>query len=325
MTARRRLRASCLAAAAAVAVAVTLAPGASAHARLIETTPAAGAVLAAAPHAVSLRFDDVVVPTAGAAAIRNGGDGSSLLTGPERAAGRVVTLPLQAGLGNGDYTVRWRVLGDDGHISEGVLAFGVGAGRGTPEPALGLIGSGARWSVVLARSLVLAGLLAALGGLGFRALVLPGAAGQPSDGRLLVLISAAFAVALAGEGLSILAVPDALHTRFGQAALAGIAAAAVGAALAEAARSLGRWPLSPLPAALALAAIATVGGHALTRPPACARSGSPPTSCISAPQRCGSAASCRWHCCCRRSTPRHAPSRCAASPGWPGRPSPSSA
>ncbi len=266
MTVRRRLRAGALAAATAVGVTLALAPASHAHARLVGTTPAAGAVLAAAPHAVSLRFDDAVVPAAGAAAIRNGGDGSSLLAGPVRAAGRDVTLPLQAGLGDGDYTVRWRVLGDDGHISEGLLTFGVGSGRGAPEPALGLIGSGARWSVVLARWLFLAGLLAALGGLGFRALVLRGAAARPLDGRLLMSISAAFAVALAGAGLSIVAVPDALHTRFGQAAVAGIAAAAVGAALTEAARSLGRWPLAPLPAALALAAIATVGGHALDPP-----------------------------------------------------------
>ena len=249
----------------AVASALAAAPLALAHARPLDSTPANGAVLAQAPHVVTLRFDDVVVVAPGAAAIRNGGDGASLLAGAEQARGSIVTLPLRAGLGDGDYSVRWRVLGDDGHLLEGVLAFAVGEGRSTPSPGLALLGSGPRWAFVLARWLFLAGLLAALGGLGFRAVVLGGRR-HPLDGRLLLTVSAAFAVALAGAGLSVVAVPDSLHTRFGQAAVAGIAAAALGVVLAEVGRTLGRFALASLPAALALAAVAAASGHALDPP-----------------------------------------------------------
>ena len=91
--------------------ALTLAPAALAHARPLETTPANGAVLAAAPREVVIRFDAAVVVASGAAAIRNGG--GSVLAGPERAAGRTAVLPLEPGLADGDYTVRWRVLGDE--------------------------------------------------------------------------------------------------------------------------------------------------------------------------------------------------------------------
>ena len=244
----------------AVLAALTLAPAALAHARPLGSTPANGAVLAAAPRQVIVRFDDVVIVAPGGAAIRNGG--ASVLAGPERATGRTVVLPLKHGLTDGDYTVRWRVLSDDGHLLEGLVAFAVGGGRAPPTPQLALLGSGLRWGFVLARWLFLLGTLFAFGAVAFRALVLRG--GRPElAGPYLVSLSAAFAVALAGAGLSLVAVPDALATRFGKAAVAGVVIAAIGAALAEAARSTRRLQLAAAPAAIALVAAATAGGHAL--------------------------------------------------------------
>lgn len=262
----RPLRRGAVAAALAVALALALAPAALAHARLTASSPAAGAVLATAPTQVVLRFDDAVLSAPGAAAVRHGG--GSVLAGEERSSGRVVTIPLRAGLADGDYSVRWRVLGDDGHVLEGVFAFAVGAGREAPAPQLALLGAGPRWGYVLGRWLLLAGVLLALGGLVFRAAVLrgEGRGRRPEDGELLVAVSASFAVALAGAALSLVSVPDALHTRFGQAAVAAIAAAAAGAALAEVARSTGRWVLASAPAAVALAACVVAGGHALDPP-----------------------------------------------------------
>ena len=255
----RRLRAAGSAAAVALA-ALTLAPAALAHARPLETTPANGAVLAAAPREVVVRFDAAVVAASGAAAIRNGG--GSVLAGPERAAGRTAVLPLEPGLADGDYTVRWRVLGDDGHLLEGLVAFAVGEGRPPPTPALELLGSGPRWGFVLSRWLFLLGTLLAFGAVSFRLFVLRGCRSE-LEGPYLVSLSAAFTVALTGAGLSVVAVPDALDTRFGKMAVAGIAIAAAGAALAEVARSLRRLPLAAAPAAIALVAAATAGSHAL--------------------------------------------------------------
>ena len=255
--------------AAAVAVvalaALTLAPAALAHARLLGSTPANGAVLAHAPRQVTIHFSDTVVPATGAAAIRNG-DGS-VLAGSERTSGTTAVVPLRQGLEDGDYTVRWRVLSDDGHLLEGVLAFAVGEGRAPPTAQLPLLGSGPRWGFALARWLFLLGTLLAFGAVAFRAVAfraLPGPGGRPElEGPTFVTLSTAFAIALAGAGLSLVAVPEALDTRFGKAAVAGIVVAAVGVALAEVARSVQRWPLAAAPAAIALVAVATAGSHAL--------------------------------------------------------------
>ena len=259
---RSQRRATARAAAVAIAAltALALAPTALAHSRPLGSTPANGAVLATAPREVIVRFDDTIVVAAGAAAIRHG-DGS-VLAGAQRTAGRTVVVPLQPGLPDGNYTVRWRVLSDDGHLLEGLVAFAVGVGRAPPTPQLALLGSGPRWGFVLARWLFLLGALLAFGAVAFRALVLRGGRAELM-GPYLVSLSAAFALALAGAALSLVTVPDALDTRFGKAAAAGIAVAALGAALAEIARATRRLHLAAAPAAVALVAVATAGGHAL--------------------------------------------------------------
>ena len=108
---------------------------AEAHATLLRSEPASGAVVSAAPTRVRFFFDDNVRVRSGIKAIRNG-DGSVLGGTPRVVGGRVLVVPLQAGLREGDYTVLWRVLSDDGHTLAGVTAFGVGTGRAPPTPAL---------------------------------------------------------------------------------------------------------------------------------------------------------------------------------------------
>src|SRR5215475_7527881 len=95
--------------------AVTFVPGASAHAVLLRSDPADGAVLGRSPAAVRLVFAGGFRPASGNRAIRNG-DGS-VLAGPPRVEGkgRVLVLPLQPGLAAGDYSVRWSIVSDDGH------------------------------------------------------------------------------------------------------------------------------------------------------------------------------------------------------------------
>src|SRR5436305_14472825 len=58
-----------------------------------------------------------------------------VVAGKPRTHGRVLAIPLRK-LGDGDYTVRWRVLSDDGHTVQGVFPFAVGAGRAPPSAAL---------------------------------------------------------------------------------------------------------------------------------------------------------------------------------------------
>ena len=79
-------------------------PGtAAAHATLVRTIPANGAVLAQAPAGIRLLFDDGVRPLGGAVAIRNGG-GSVLAGKPrlERGSRHVVVVPLRRALPVGD-------------------------------------------------------------------------------------------------------------------------------------------------------------------------------------------------------------------------------
>ena len=113
-----------------IVVAATLAAPAAAlaHASLVDTQPAERAVLARAPARVVVRFDDDVPGRAG----KRGGSKRRRLGA--RAAGRARTaagsLPLRDELANGDYSVRWSAVSDDGHIVQGVLAFASGpAGR----------------------------------------------------------------------------------------------------------------------------------------------------------------------------------------------------
>ncbi|HEX9141110.1 MAG TPA: copper resistance CopC family protein, partial [Gaiellaceae bacterium] len=115
-------------------VALALPGEAWGHATLLRTVPADGSVLAAPPATVQVFFDEAVRTSSGIKAVRNGG--GSVLGGKPRVAGHRLVVPLQPGLPDGDYTVLWRVLSDDGHTLAGVMAFGVGSGRAPPVPSL---------------------------------------------------------------------------------------------------------------------------------------------------------------------------------------------
>ncbi len=136
-SARRPRRAWSLATACAVAVASLAFPAlASAHATLLRTIPADGAVLDHAPNSVRVIFDDTVRVAGGNTVVDNGSR-ASVLEGKAVARGHVVTLPLRTDLRDGDYTVRWSIVSDDGHREQGVLAFAVGQGRAPPRAVLG--------------------------------------------------------------------------------------------------------------------------------------------------------------------------------------------
>ena len=145
---------------AAVAAALGAPADAFAHATLVRTVPANGAVLARAPHAVTVVFDDTVRVAGGNAAVANDTRASVLGGGPT-AHGRTLTIPL-ASLRPGAYSVRWAIVSDDGHTEKGVLAFAVGTGSGSPRPVLGA-SVPLTWNDILLRSLYYLGLLVAGG------------------------------------------------------------------------------------------------------------------------------------------------------------------
>jgi copper transport protein len=240
----------------ALPAALLLPAAAWGHATLVRTVPASGAVVVHAPATVRIVFDDVVQRGPGIEAVRNGG--ASILDGkPRIEGGRTLVLPLRHGLAKGDYTVRWAIISDDGHLESGVLAFAVGLGRPTPVPSLGAEATGARPPDVVARWLFLAGVLGAVGIAAFAL-----ATGARDEAIALVLASSAVVLAL---GAADEAHRVGLSTRAGTALVVGSAYAVVVALAAAAATLEPRVLPSALVLALPLVAVPTTSGHALDR------------------------------------------------------------
>jgi methionine-rich copper-binding protein CopC len=105
-----------LPATAALLFLVIFAPTASAHSELEDSSPAAGAVLHAAPDKVTLTFNEAIQ-----------GDGSGIVVRdsqgnrydkPDTFAVKenVVSIDLSLAETSGDYTVEYRIVSADGHI-----------------------------------------------------------------------------------------------------------------------------------------------------------------------------------------------------------------
>jgi copper transport protein len=240
------------------ALAALAAPTAAlAHANLVSTSPRDRDVLAHAPSRVIVRFDQDVRVAPGNAAVRNG-DGS-ILRGRPTVRGSTLVIPLRPALRNGDYSVRWSATSQDGHIVQGVLAFGVGAGRPPPVPTLkpaNEVGFG----TVLSRWIFFAGLLVAAGLALFDVLVWhPFAGSHLRTGWIAIALAAMF---VSSHGL-VHASHGGAATRFGltvdiASALAATGAAA--AAIAVADRSAAPFGIA---IAIALLPVPTVAGHSL--------------------------------------------------------------
>jgi copper transport protein len=170
---------------------------AGAHAVLVQSTPQWGAVLAATPDALTLVYDEPVVPNyARVAVVTPSGED---LAGPPHIAGDVVNVPLRPG-GKGSYTVRWKMVATtDGHVTEGAFSFGVGVKPLPPAPASGV---GVPVAPELLTWLEFLGVALAGGTLTFRTLILAPAArilGQRGDRESSVAIW----VAVAGAALAL--------------------------------------------------------------------------------------------------------------------------
>lgn len=157
-----------------LALLVAAAP-AQAHAELIGSDPADGAVVETAPDAVTLTFTDPVLLTSQEISVFDAvGDPVSSAS---RTVGDdvVIDLPDAATLTDGTYVVSWNVLSTDGHPIAGTVTFSVGAPSTTvvqpPRP------STSSPSVTVLRDVLAAityvGLLLAAGLAVFVALVLP--------------------------------------------------------------------------------------------------------------------------------------------------------
>lgn len=113
---------------AALLAAVIMATSVFAHAAYDSSTPAIGARLTVAPTEVEITFTQEIQKVAGTFDIAVNKDrGSSVTSGPavvDDADRTTLSVPLQAGLADGRYVVRWKNVSDaDGDPKEGAFSF----------------------------------------------------------------------------------------------------------------------------------------------------------------------------------------------------------
>lgn len=106
--------------------AVAFAGAAMAHTHLKSASPADGATVATSPAEFVLTFGEAARLTA--LTIQKDGGAEQKVAPLPTAAGAQFKVPAPK-LDNGHYTLNWRILGDDGHVMSGKVAFTVG---GTP-------------------------------------------------------------------------------------------------------------------------------------------------------------------------------------------------
>ena len=241
-------------------VALAAPVGASAHATLIRTIPANGAVLAHAPRVVRIEFDEAVRARSGNAAVSNT-TSTSILRGNPTAQGRTLVLPLRRGIADGDYSVRWSIVSDDGHAEEGVIAFAVGAGSASPHSVLGA-SAALTWNDVVLRTLYYLGLLVGGGAATF------GLATRRLFGERLhrplahLLFFSLLGVFLGGSGI-VHAAPSG--TRFALVLQVALVVSLAGGAAAALAPAYPRLLTLAGACSLALLVAPTLAGHALDR------------------------------------------------------------
>jgi copper transport protein len=266
----------------AFVAALSQAPAAWAHASLIRSEPVDRAVIARAPPALTLTFNEPVSPLA-LRLIGPGGNAAELTD--VGSAGATLTVRLPAALPQGTHLLSWRVISADGHPVGGALTFSIGQPSATAPRLQPETDRALQPAIWIARFLIYLGLLVGVGGTFYAGWIarapLPRTAQRIVAAALQTgLIAVIVSVGL--QGLDVLGLPlpelrlprvwlSGFSTAYGATAL--IAAAAMVLAVAA--------PSANEPAASWLSAVALAGvgaalaasGHAsaaapqlLTRP-----------------------------------------------------------
>ena len=268
-----------------VLCALVVPSAALAHVNLVSSDPVTQSRLDTPPTAVRLRFNEPV--TISANAIEVLAPDGTVVSGTARTEddGYVVVAPVSRLARGHGYTVRWRVIGDDGHSPGGVFTFGVGVAAPPPTEAVGA--SGTTWRDDLARWGLFAALALLIGPLVVRLVILRGSSVPEALERRFHVVSvvAAFLVIDVGIAAFVLRAANALQlpiadfpygdlqpfaekTRFGVAFLVMTLGFGIVAALLLVAWILDRlelrWPALVL--SLALVSGLSLSGHQATEP-----------------------------------------------------------
>lgn len=177
---------------------------AAAHATLVRTDPAHGAVLDTAPERITFGFNESVigVPTGIKVFDATGEEVASSAS----VRGSELFVDLDEEVGDGTFVVVWRLVSEDGHPIGGSLSFSVGAPSDVVDvPTAGAdAGTDAPFLLGLVRGLGYVGLLVAAGMAAFAVLFLPrGPTADRSRARLRLVARVAAGVAALGWGLAV--------------------------------------------------------------------------------------------------------------------------
>ncbi|MCP3374591.1 copper resistance CopC/CopD family protein [Bradyrhizobium cajani] len=259
-----------LAALATLLLVVGFATGAFAHAALIAVEPVSGSMLASAPRAVELRFNEAVTPGAirlidGAGRVRD--------DAPVNGSGETISVVMPPDLPQGTSVVSYRVISQDGHPVSGSVIFSIGTPTATKPP----VTADGRLSTLiwLARVGLYLGLFVGVGGVFFARWIAWSMTGMMAP-RVALAIGLPGAVACLGLlGLDLLGLPPAALVTVAPWKVAFATSAGPASLVAFAAMLFALLALRSAWYARALAIIALVSvglslamtGHAATAPP----------------------------------------------------------
>ncbi len=264
---------------------------ASAHASLVEATPAPGSVLTDSPAAVELQFTESVETNSGAIRVYNT-DANRVDNAGVSVTGNTVRMALPS-LPDGSYITTWRVISGDSHPIRGAFTFQVGESvdqSATSRKVLNLAdrlltsrGGGTTVGAVygVTRALIFIGLALLIGGVAFVVLIDRSARTSARIHRIVGLgffltvlgavvglwVYGPYSAGLSGGG-SFSLLNETLSTRFGQVGLARLALLAVAGVLTywlfarPAVPRVWYWLAGAV--GIALAATPGVAGHAST-------------------------------------------------------------
>jgi len=114
---------------------VLLAGQAAAHADLVSSDPADGAVLTSPPPVITLTFSDPLF-TDGVQMSLVAADGSVIPSDPPQVSDAAVSLAWPPTAGSGTYEVGYRVVSEDGHPVSGAISFTIEEESSSAQPTV---------------------------------------------------------------------------------------------------------------------------------------------------------------------------------------------
>ena len=190
----------------ALLISLVHASDAWAHASLVKSEPADGAVLAAPPSALTLTFNEPVSPLVMRLV---GPTGVTFAPRSVVAENTTITIAGLPDLSSGTHVLSWRVISADGHPVGGALMFSIGAPSAQPTAAQRLADRTVRAGLWAVKLVIYVGLFVGVGGAFFRAWIADASFDAPARPLIAALLAGLVAVPLSVglQGLDALDLP----------------------------------------------------------------------------------------------------------------------